>query len=82
MNRTFLKISTVLPILGMLLPMVVGLFVPGYSSIGQQMSELESLSGAARLATQSGALLAGVGIVAFAVAVFRDAAWSMPFTAA
>lgn len=81
MNRSVLRIAAVLPALGMLLPMVCGVFVPGYSSVGQQMSELEALGGMAKLITQVGAITSGVGIVAFAVVVFRSAAWRMPFTA-
>jgi hypothetical protein len=81
MSRILLKLSSVLPWLGMLVPMAAGWLVPGYSSVGQHMSELELVGGAAAWATRAGALLAGLAIIGFGVALLLRAP-RMPFTAA
>lgn len=81
MNRTLLKISTIGPIVGMLLPMIAGWLTPGYSSISQHMSELEMISGAASIATRTGSLISGFTIVLFGIALLAARSRRMPFTA-
>jgi Protein of unknown function (DUF998) len=73
--------SAVFPLLGMLIPMTFGFFQPGYSSISQHMSELESLQGTVAVATRLGAFLSGISIMAFAVALLLQSSSRMPFTA-
>jgi Protein of unknown function (DUF998) len=79
--RILLKLSTIFPLVGMLLPMLLGLFQPGYSSISQHMSDLETLHGTAAMATRVGALISGVSIVAFGLALLLKRSARMPFTA-
>jgi hypothetical protein len=61
--------------------MVCGLLTPGYSSIGQHMSELEMLGGWTAAATRAGAMISGVAILAFALALVLHKPGRMPFTA-
>ena len=82
MQRALLKLSVIFPPLGMLVPVIWSLFVPGYSSIGQQMSELEMVHGAVAAGTRIGALIAGLSIVAFGLALLLRNPLRMPFTAA
>jgi len=65
----------------MLIPMTCGFLQPGYSSISQHMSELESLRGTVALATRVGALVSGVSIAAFGVALLLERSARLPFTA-
>jgi hypothetical protein len=80
LTRLLLKLSAVCPLLGMLLPMIWALFVPGYSSVGQHMSELELLHGPVAAVVRAGALVSGLSIVAFGLALLLRAP-RMPFTA-
>jgi Protein of unknown function (DUF998) len=82
LRRVLLKLSAVLPLLGMLIPMVFGFFQPGYSSISQHMSELEALHGSVAMATRVGSLATGLSIVFFSVALLWEKSSRMPFTAA
>lgn len=66
---------------GMLVPMLVGFFVPGYSSIHQHMSELELLSPTISMACRIGAIVSGLAIIGFAVVLVTKHGEKMPFTA-
>jgi len=68
-RKFLLRQAVWLPLGGMLLPMFIGFLVPGYSSIRQHMSELELLSSGVSLVTRLGALLSGLSIIGFAVAL-------------
>ncbi len=81
MRRVLVRLCAPFPLLGMLIPMIFGFFQPGYSSISQHMSELELLHGSAAIATRAGALVSGVSIVVFGVALLLERASRMPFTA-
>jgi hypothetical protein len=81
MRRFLLSLAMVLPLLGMLIPMLVGLCVPGYSSIQQHMSELELLSPGLSLACRFGAIVSGLSIIGFALGVVSPRGSRMPFTA-
>jgi len=81
MTRTLLKLSAIFTPLGILVPMVCGVLVPGYSSISQQMSELEMLGGLADVATRAGAIVSGVAILVFSLALVLQKPTRMPFTA-
>lgn len=81
MIRTLLRLAVVLPLAGMLVPMLVGLFVPGYSSIHQYMSELELLSPTISMGCRVGAMVSGLAIVGFAIALVARCGEKMPFTA-
>jgi hypothetical protein len=80
MRTTLLRLAAVLPLLGILMPMVSGLFVPGYSSIAQHMSELESMGGTSELMTRVGGFVSGLSIIGFAVAIMLGPT-KLPFTA-
>jgi hypothetical protein len=82
MRQVLLRLATVLPLLGMLIPMMVGLCVPGYSSVQQHMSELELLSPGISLACRVGAIVSGLSILGFALAIVLSKRSRMPFTAA
>ena len=81
MTRSLLKLSAIFTPLGILVPMVSGVLTPGYSSIRQQMSELEMLGGLANVATRTGSIVSGVAILAFALALVLQKPTRMPFTA-
>ena len=70
-----------LPLAGMLILMIVGFFLPGYSSIHQHMSELELQSPVVASVYRSGASVSGVSIMGFAVALVVATHRRMPFTA-
>jgi len=61
--------------------MAFGFIQPGYSSISQHMSELEVLHWPAEMATRIGALLSGLSIVGFGIALVLEKHARMPFTA-
>ena len=82
MKRVLLKLTAIGAPSGILLPMVWGWFEPGYASLSQQMSELELLHGSAALATRAGALICGLSLAAFALALLLSKSGRMPFTAA
>lgn len=81
MTKMFLRAAMVLPLFGMLIPMVVGFFVPGYSSIHQHMSELELLSPTIAMACRVGAIIAGGSILVFAFALLLHGSSRFAFTA-
>ncbi|UPG89469.1 DUF998 domain-containing protein [Luteibacter aegosomaticola] len=81
MTKAILRATMVLPLLGMLIPMLVGFFVPGYSSIQQHMSELELLSPDIAMSCRVGAVIAGGSIMAFAVALLLQGGSRYAFTA-
>ncbi|HTV85817.1 MAG TPA: DUF998 domain-containing protein [Dyella sp.] len=81
MRQILLRFATVLPLLGMLIPMMAGLFAPGYSSIHQHMSELELLSPSIALACRFGAIISGLSIMGFALALVLQQESRMLFTA-
>jgi hypothetical protein len=80
-TKAILRATMVLPLLGMLIPMVVGFFVPGYSSIQQHMSELELLSPDIAMACRVGGIVAGGSIIAFAAALLVQGGSRYVFTA-
>lgn len=81
MRQVLLRFSLVLPMLGMLIPMMVGLSAPGNSSIQQHMSELDLLSPWISLACRCGAIISGLSIAGFALALVLSKESRMPFTA-
>jgi hypothetical protein len=80
-TKVLLRLGIVLPLLGMLIPMMVGFFVPGYSSVSQHMSELELLSPGIAMACRDGGVVAGGSIIGFAIALLLHNASRYPFTA-
>jgi hypothetical protein len=82
MRQFLLRSATVLPLLGMFIPIMVGLCAPGYSSIQQHMSELELLSPGISLACRFGAIISGLSIIGFALGLLLSQGLRMPFTAA
>lgn len=80
MVRTLLKLSAIFTPLGILIPMICGVVVTGYSSISQQMSELEMVGGLPDVAARTGGIVSGLAIVAFAVALVLHKPTRMPFT--
>jgi hypothetical protein len=82
MRQFLLRSAAVLPLLGMFIPIMVGLCAPGYSSIQQHMSELELLSPGISLACRFGAIISGLSIIGFALGLLLSQGLRMPFTAA
>ncbi len=80
MNNFLLKQAMVLPLGALLVPMVWGLFAPGYSSLHQQQSELQLLQHPVALAMRIFPVITGVSVLGFAIAVLRQSR-PMPFTA-
>lgn len=80
MRTLLLRQAIVLPLAGMLIPMLVGLFLPGYSSIHQHMSELELESPAVSIACRVGGFIAGISIIGFALALVSKDTQRLPFT--
>ena len=81
MDRSLLKQATVVPLGTRLVPMIWGFFVPGYSSLHQQQSELQLLEHPIALAMRVFPVLTGLSLLAFALALLRSSP-RMPFTAA
>ncbi|QWT20131.1 DUF998 domain-containing protein [Bacillus sp. NP157] len=81
MAGLLLRAAIALPLVGMLIPMLIGFFVPGYSSISQHMSELELLSPSISMACRVGAIVAGLSIVGFAIALLVQHGARYRFTA-
>jgi Protein of unknown function (DUF998) len=81
MRNLLLRQALVLPLAGMLIPMIMGFFLPGYSSIHQHMSELELQSPVVASVCRAGAFISGVSIMGFAVALVVATQRRMPFTA-
>ncbi|WP_266181909.1 DUF998 domain-containing protein [Dyella humicola] len=80
MRTLLLRQAVVLPLAGMLIPMLVGFFLLGYSSIHQHMSELELQSPAASMACRAGGFIAGISIIGFALALVSKDRQRLPFT--
>ncbi|MDR3447508.1 DUF998 domain-containing protein [Dyella sp.] len=81
MRVPLLRLAVVLPLAGMLVPMLVGFFLPGYSSIHQHMSELELQSPAISMACRVGAFISGLSILGFSLAVVLKGTHRLTFTA-
>ena len=81
MTNFAIKQATVVPIAAMIVPMLVGLALPGYSSISQQMSELEMYAPAADIATRIAAIVSGASIVLFGLGLLRIGLRQFAFTA-
>ena len=81
MTNFAIKQATVVPLAAMIVPMLVGLALPGYSSISQQMSELEMYAPAADIATRIAAIVSGASIVLFGLGLLRIGLRQFAFTA-
>jgi hypothetical protein len=55
----------------MLAPMLMGFTIPGYSSLSQQLSELELLHHPAAQATRIAAIVCGASIILFSLALMQ-----------
>ncbi|WP_158790983.1 DUF998 domain-containing protein [Granulicella sp. L60] len=71
MNRFLLKQSLILPLGAMLVPMLMGFTISGYSSLSQQLSELELLHHPAAQATRIAAIVCGASIILFSLALMQ-----------
>ncbi len=80
MHNLAIKQALVVPLGSMLALMLVGIAVPGYSSISQQMSEL-GLMGSYPAAFESVAgVVVGASIIIFSASLFRQASGRFVFT--
>jgi hypothetical protein len=70
MSKYLLRQGLFLPLAAMLLPVLVGFFVPGYSSVSQHLSELEPRGGFEGATTQISAAVSGVSIALFGLGAF------------
>jgi len=73
--------ATVVPLAAMIVPMLVGLALPRYSSVSQQMSELEMYAPAADITTRIAAIVSGTSIVLFGMGLLRIGFRQFVFTA-
>ena len=81
MGRTLLWQAAFVPFVSMMAIMVWSLFVPGYSSMVQHMSELQLLQHPIAQVTRVVPIALGLSIVGFGIALLgRRGSW-MPFTA-
>ena len=65
----------------MLVPMFMGPFVSGYSSMAQQMSEYELLHSPAAIVVRTAAFVCGASFILFAIALWTAALKQYKFTA-
>ncbi len=73
--------AVVVPLAAMVVPMLVGIATPGYSSISQQISELEMTPyPAVVLITRLCALLSGLALIVFAFGLWRTGGRRFGFT--
>ncbi|GAB2570922.1 DUF998 domain-containing protein [Dyella jejuensis] len=65
MTNIAIRQATFTPLGAMLVPIAIGLFVPGYSVLSQQMSELEMYATLPNVATRVAAIVSGLSIALF-----------------
>jgi hypothetical membrane protein len=75
-----IKQALFFPLGAMLALMLVGLTVPGYSSTSQQLSELGLLGGYPAVFESVSAIIVGVAIIIFSVALIRHPSGRFAFT--
>lgn len=82
MNNILLRQVQFLPLPAMIITMLAALFVPRYSSLTQHVSELGIISHPAASVMPVAAMLAGVSVVLFGIALWLHASKAFRFTAA
>lgn len=81
MARFAIRQAVVVPPAAMVIPMLVGVATPGYSSISQQISELDMAPyPAVVLITRLCALLSGLALIVFAFGLWRSGGRRFGFT--
>lgn len=81
MNPILLRQSLFLPLAALLLPMILALGVPGYSSLTQHVSELQLLDHPVAGLMRVAPIVCGVSILLFGVGAWLSAPSRYPFTA-
>lgn len=82
MKRIIFSVTAVFPLAAMLVLMIWSLFVPGYSSVGQELSELDLLHHPIAMASRIVSFIVGLPIVAFGFILLFGKAPRMAFTGA
>jgi uncharacterized protein DUF998 len=82
MRRIIFRVTAVVPLAAMLVQMIWSLFVPGYSSVGQQLSELDLLHNPIAIASRIISFIVGLPLLAFGLTLLFGKAPRMVFTGA
>ncbi len=82
MRRIIFRVTAVFPLAAMLVLMIWSLFVPGYSSTAQHLSELDLLHHPIAMAARIVSFIVGLPLVAFGVTLLFGKAPRMVFTGA
>jgi hypothetical protein len=82
MRRIIFRVTAVVPLAAMLVIMIWSLFVPGYSSVGQQLSELDLLHNPIAIADRIISFIVGLPLLAFGLTLLFGKAPRMVFTGA
>jgi hypothetical protein len=69
MSSLAIRQAAVVPLAAMLVPITIGVLVPGYSVVSQQMSELEMYASFANILSRVAAILTGLSIAVFGLAL-------------
>lgn len=80
MKNMLLKQAAVVPLAAMLMPIAIALFLPGYSSVSQHISEVALLDHPVATIQRVAAGIAGVSLCLFSVGLLTAHA-KAPFTA-
>jgi hypothetical protein len=81
LRHLLIKQAIVIPLAAMLIPMLIALALPGYSSISQHLSELEVLQHPVAVVTRAVSIVSGVSIVLFGIGLALSSPRECAFTA-
>ena len=81
MNSPLIRQARVVPLAAILVPMLIGFALPGYSSLSQHLSELELLHHPVATITRAGSILCGASILLFGLGLVLEAPRRHAFTA-
>lgn len=80
-KHLLVKQAIVVPLAAMLVPILIALSIPGYSSIAQHISEAALLDHPIALIQRIAAIVAGLSVLMFGVGMLGTSSGPMPFTA-
>ncbi len=81
MNNLLIRQAQFVPLAAMLIVMLAGILMPGYSSISQHMSELGTLDHPVASVLHIGAIVSGVSVVLFGLGLLLHNSRGFGFTA-
>lgn len=81
MSKTLIRQVQFVPFAAMLIVMLAGILMPGYSSISQHMSELGTLDHPVASVLHIGAIVSGVSVVLFGLGLLLHRSRAFGFTA-